>query len=483
MKNFKNIGAILLAGAVAFSTMPAGLAAPIEPAISVPTTSVVAAVTAPKASSVSLSASAKVTYANAGVLSGTVTYTHSKAPIGKATVTIQRKSGTKWIKVAAVTTDTKGKYRYSARNLTKSTTYRAVVSKTAKYKAAVSSSRTIAVVPAPSTITLAAPASVAQKGTAALKGIVKITKTKAPVSKASVVIQRKSGTKWIDVTTVTTDAKGVYRYNARSLTKNVTYRAVVKKTVKFTSAISPQRTVSVKQVITMTSYGSKTFTSGTAIKVSGTVTPGLYSKQLQLQKSVNGVWTTLKKIPVSSTGKFSSSVPIYGSGAGQKLRVVGASAPAKSWSVNIYAWYSLSDMESLSRSGNFEDGSTVEFRGVVYPKSLRFLWSARSFGGWDDGSVSYNLGYKCTKFESQVGVDDQSEGALAAWSYTVARDGVESSTGYIGLGKDQKLTADLSSVLRLELKAIRKDTTGWNYKPYKADASWGSPRVLCLGAP
>ena len=486
MKKLRSLGGILLAGALAFGSAPSGLAAPVPSALSASVAPVAVKSATPASTSVSLSVPAKIAYKGTATLRGTVKYVRSKAAVSSATVTIQRKSGSKWLKVSAVKTDKSGNYRYTVRGLTQSTTYRATVTKTAKYKASTSSARKLTVgqaPPAASSVTLSAASSVAQRGKAALKGTVKVTKSKAAISKATVTIQRKSGSKWIAVATVSTDQKGVFRYISQGLTRDMTYRATVKKTAKYKASTSSSRKVSVKQIITLTSSGAKTFTSGSAVKVSGTTTPGLFSKRVSLQKSVNGSWTTLKSIPVSARGAFAASVPVYGEGAGQKLRVVGTNATAKSWSVNIYAWYNLSKLTPLDRTGNFGDGNSVQLRGKVYPNSLNFYWSAGSFGGWGRGAVSYNLGFKCVKFESQVGVDDRSTGALSAWSYTVSRDGVETSTDYVGLGKDQKISSDLSSVLRLELSAIRKVEPRQDYKLYKADASWGSPRVLCLGAP
>lgn len=486
MKKFSVLGSIVLAGALVLSVAPSGFATPVSPIVSVPSMQVAAKKSTAVASSVSFSAPAKISYKTSATLKGTVKYTKSKKAISKASVTIQRKSGNKWLKVAILSTDKNGAYKYVAKGLTKSVTYRAAVTKTSKYKASISTSRNVTVAkapPAPSSVSLSAPAKVSQSGTAALNGTVKITKSKAAISKASVTIQRKSGSKWIGVATISTDPKGVFRYNAKGLTKDMTYRATVKKTGKYKASTSSTKKVSVAQVITLSSTGPKTFTSGSSIRVAGSVTLGLYSKQVVFQKSVNGAWTTLKTIPVSATGTFSTSVPVFGAGANQKLRIIGTNAPAKLWSANIYAWYSLSKMNPLDSSKNFGNDSSVQLRGKVYPNSLNFYWSAGSFGGWAKGSVSYNLGYKCTKFESQVGVDDRSTGALSAWSYTVSRDGVESSTNFVGLGKDQRMTADLSSVLRLELSAVRMTQSGSDYKPYKADASWGTPRVLCLGAP
>lgn len=465
---------------------PAGVATPPTTTLTASAVPTTATKSIPVASSVSLSAPVKVAYKGTATFKGSVKLTKSKKPISKATVTIQRKSGTKWVKVAAVVTDKSGNYKYSAKGLTQSATYRVTVSKTAKYKASTSSAIKVTVgqaPPAPSTISLSAPSTVAQKGTAALKGDVKISTTGAAISNASVSIQRQTSAKWVDVATVTTDKKGAFSFNARGLTRDLTYRATVKKTAKYKASTSTSKKVSVKQIVTLTSSGAKTFTSGSAIKITGTVTPGLYSKQVSLQKSVNGSWATLKNMTVSSTGTFTASIPVYGAGADQKLRVIGANAPARTWSVNIYAWYNLSTMEPLAKSKNFGNKGSVQLRGKFYPNSLNFYWSAASFGGWNEGNVSYNLGFKCTRFESQVGVDDRSPGALAAWDYTLSRDGVETSTGFVGLGKDQQMTADLTSVLRIELSAVRKEAPGWDYLPYKADAAWGSPRVLCLGAP
>lgn|GEM_PF-6915841 len=159
----------------------------------------------------------------------------SKSPKGTK-VTIERKSGKKWVKVKTTKTkNAKGTYAVKVK-LTKAgkATYRAKVakgkSKGKTLRAATSKARTVTVKPKPTKRSVSLTASKA----AVVVGDVVTLQGKASKSPkgTKVTIERKAGTTWTKVATVTTsNAKGTYASKVAVTTVGVTeFRATVART-------------------------------------------------------------------------------------------------------------------------------------------------------------------------------------------------------------------------------------------------------------
>ena len=149
-------------------------------------------------------------------------------------------------------------------------------------------------------------------------------------------------------------------------------------------------------------------------------------------------------------------------------------------SVDVYGWRYLSDAETTSNSKNYTTKGTWQLKGTSYDRSIAFLWSAASFGGWRNGDATYNLAAKCIRFVATAGVDDNAAGDEAQWSFRLAAGGREEESGFISVFNPKELQLELRGAPRLTISATRFDPDQDQWRPYKGDAVLGNPRVLCL---
>lgn len=146
---------------------------------------------------------------------------------------------------------------------------------------------------------------------------------------------------------------------------------------------------------------------------------------------------------------------------------------------DVLQWMPLSSFEAISWSKNVVTDAQAIMNTEVFDPSMIFTWSAASFGGWDDGDATFNIARKCATLRTTVGVDDSSQGSMAAWRFTVSENAAIAETDFVGIGAPVVLEADVSDVLRLTFSAQRLSPEGSEWEDYKADAVWGAPELLC----
>ncbi len=315
-------------------------------------------------------------------------------------------------------------------------------------------------------------------GTAVLKGKVTARQSKKSVRKAKVVIQRKSGKRWVKVATVRTNKKGKFKHRVRNVQQVGTYRAVAKKK-QFAKKTSKTRKATVRQSISLASTGAATITAGDVVTVTGTVSSGLRNKNLVLQRSDSGTWINVREGNAGSDGRFSLSGAVYGAGSGRSLRVVAPGkkmnvAVSRSWNVDVYGWFYLEDtkMTNWSNLGSIPRGRVVLY-GTSYPNSVRLENRNSAQSRW----AEFTLAGACTDLRSVAGVDDSSSSG-ATMRLEIFADEAAALPAFVKRVGDTpaEINVPISGAFRLKLQSTWLSGGSGN-------SGYGDPQVRCLSQP
>jgi alpha-tubulin suppressor-like RCC1 family protein len=246
-------------------------------------------------STVSLSVSPSVAAPSESVvLSGAV----SPAAAGR-TVSLQR-LGTSWVNVVSPKTLSTGRFTATVKaGLAGSkTTWRAVAVATTTAAQAVSATRALAV--GRPTLSLSAPASVDTSLAFAISGV------GYPVRAGrTVVVQRLSGTTWVDVGRAVQSSTGLFsvRTSVGSAAK-FSYRAVALSWHGAASVVSPTRVVAAHAPYIL--LAPLAAITAETVKVSGKL-PGVYSRVVRVQRWSGTTWVNLVQAKTSTVGLYASS--------------------------------------------------------------------------------------------------------------------------------------------------------------------------------
>lgn len=285
-------------------------------------------------SSVSLSVVPSVAApAESVVLSGVVS-----PVVSGRTVWLQR-YGSSWSTVLSVTTSSTGRFSGSVRaGLAGSkTSWRAVARPTVTAAQAVSATRVLTVVK--QAVSLVAPVSVETALAFALSGYGYPARAGRVV-----VVQRLSGTSWVEVGRTTQSSTGysVVRTSVPSVGR-FTYRAVALAWHGAAAVVSVSRVVSAHAPYLLLT--PPVAIAAETVKATGKL-PGVYSRPVWVQRRSGTSWVTLVKATTSSTGSYATSfhAPALGSYA------VRALAPAVTIAGTVKAQY-VSAAKTLSVVG------------------------------------------------------------------------------------------------------------------------------------
>jgi len=331
----------------------------------------------------------------------------------------------------------------------------------------------------PVSISLKAPAAIRSGGAVVLHGKAKYRSNHKPVKKAKVRLQKKSGKSWLTLATVRTASNGKYSYRVASQNKSAAYRAVLTQAKKHGAKVSKTRKVLASQGISVTSRGASTIIAGNTLTVSGVVTAGLAKKPLTLQRAQSGQWIDVKTVTAGADKKFSISAPIYGTGKGRQLRVVGNGSASSVWTVDVYGWFYLTDTYQADHRGTWFDPGNLVTRGVLHSKSIAtngyydFSYSKETW-------VEYTLaGGGCIQFRSSVAVDDGAETG-ARDRFQMFNDGVEAHPAIAKTVGDEPtaVSVPVAGVFRIKLQSV-----SLNDAAYESYRGWVDPQILCFSQP
>lgn len=204
-----------------------------------------------------------------GVVGTSVTFSGklSRSPKGTL-VTIQRKSGSRWVKAGTTrTVNTKGSYavRLARPRSVGTFYYRATSAKKGSLKAATSKRvavaalrRTLVSLSCPDTVSCDA---VASKTKTTAGTAITLSGTVLPYVKGTLVtLQRKAGSSWTNVTSTTVLPNGTFNTRSGTVvpTTSTTYRASVSRTTLNAPGLSNERTVNAKPLITTSALPAAT---------------------------------------------------------------------------------------------------------------------------------------------------------------------------------------------------------------------------------
>lgn len=148
-----------------------------------------------------------------------------------------------------------------------------------------------------------------------------------------VLLQRKSGTRWVTVTSTTSRSTGAYSFSVRqtgAVGSAKTYRASAPRVGSRAAVTTSARTIRfVAQTATLTAPAK--VTTGKSFTATGTFRPIRSGRVVALQQQDGGVWTELARKKQDSQGKAAFAVTLTPTGPAS-LRVVALAsggAPAK----------------------------------------------------------------------------------------------------------------------------------------------------------
>lgn len=180
-----------------------------------------------------------------GIAGETVKFTGNLPPKKARNVVLQRKSGSKWVKVKTAKTTKAGKFTIKTKVRSSTTTYRvhAPAAKISgkKYKAAATSAKKVTTQPQTGSLKL-------MRST--VRGVrTKATATFKPARKNRVVkLQLKSGSKWVTVASGKQNSKGKFTFNIPTdKTGKLTYRAATKAHKGAKSAFTKTKTIRISR--------------------------------------------------------------------------------------------------------------------------------------------------------------------------------------------------------------------------------------------
>lgn len=158
------------------------------------------------------------------------------------------------------------------------------------------------------TISLAAPTSTTTASTMTMRGELSHSPTGSLVA-----IRRRSSTGWLTVGyTRTTDPKGSFARGIRAPSIHGTYYydAYAAATSHLSAAISTAHAVIVRTRVSVSlATSASSPLDGSAITLSGTITPFVAGTRAYLQRAVgSGTWSTLRTLALTTTGHYSQSV-------------------------------------------------------------------------------------------------------------------------------------------------------------------------------
>lgn len=365
-------------------------------------------------------------------VSSVVTFTGKVSRSPKRTaVQLQRASGKTWVKVASTrTTSSKGSFAVKVRvpSTGGDTRYRAYAPKTSKLKAATSASRTLDVRRKVAITSALSPSVVGVGSNAELSGTVS-----PGVAGTTVTIQKIDGTTVTTVAATTVAAGGTYTVTLPQPTVGQTaYRASMPARKGYVAAVSPTRTVEVRETPVPPSITTNSLPVGLA--------DSAYSATLQTAGNQQGTWSVTPALPAglslaAATGRITGK-PTGGSSATYTVRfthVNGFFAEKQlKLTVNARARITTTSLPDTTLGATYDQQLTAEGG----PGTWKYLSGSTPPGtglGSDgritgtptkDGKAVFTVAFK----SSVTGLSDERQLSITVHEKAVATTGLASGT-------------------------------------------------------
>jgi hypothetical protein len=218
---------------------------------------------------------------------------------------------------------------------------------------------------------------------------------------------------------------------------------------------------------------------GSAVSLSGKVTPHAARKLVRLQQYSAGAWHTVatKALSKKSTYRFRIQPTKAGSAV---YRVRKSASPSRHADVSgartlrVGRWLFLSDIEPVD---GFAAVGPVGINGTTYTHGLTNAIPLFTGGpSFHEHFVEFNLARKCRTVMGVFGETDSSaRGSFIAFeTYT---DGALRTSDQLTLGQVKSLTLDVSGALRFRWRFAGVSTTNTSVR--SALAGFGDPRAYC----
>lgn len=300
-----------------------------------------------------------------------------------------------------------------------------------------------------------------------------------PASNFTVQLQKrtKGAASWTRIGSYKTNAEGKATNRVSGLTKNTEFRAIFAGTSTSKKSLSKIKFVTVKQQTAITAVSSSKPTSGDKVTFSGTVSPALVGKTLNLQQLKGSAWTNIATAKSTSKKTFSVTTPVSGVGS-TKFRVSVSKTVDTSVAVSpqktltLHKWYWLDDLDGIG-NGMFRGEGVIA--GNHFERSiLGFVYD----GETEASGALWNFNSSCTTLDMYIGVDDVAyDDQFSIYMGTVDDDEVY-TLGAMTVGEAAKrITRKLIDQGSLFLGASHL------YGYDEGHAVFGNPRVLCAGQP
>lgn len=223
--------------------------------------------------------------------------------------------------------------------------------------------------------------------------------------------------------------------------------------------------------LTLTSSAKPVAADWIALK--GSVTSAYGSKKFSVDRRAGtGQWKSVLTTKASKAGAVSFRTRATGVGKySYRISIVpkkhAARISSNAVSLTVFRWYYLSDIQSA--------GSDSMSRGPVTMAGTTYFHSILLNGQTQPHYGDFNASYKCSTFQSTIGISDATQGTATA-AFSLLADSTDIADASVTLGKTAPMQADVTGVFRVRLQTGFVFSKGGN-------AGWGDARLLCSGAP
>jgi hypothetical protein len=325
---------------------------------------------------------------------------------------------------------------------------------------------------ATSAVVTVAPSTIAPGGTAKVTGTLRAGTS--AIGGATVALQQRiAGTStWRDWRAGRTDSSGRFTATTGSLVLSRDFRLSFAGTIRYGAVNSSGKRLTVQQWVKVLTKPVATPLVGSALVFTGTTSAGLRGDLVHLQLAEGTAWTTVATSQVNADGTYSVKGKATVAGIRQyRVQVdgrLGATGVATFPSLfTVSAWYYLHDLDVIESSGRaYGESTTLAGKTYYHPVFVHPYYGT--------AHLTYNLSYKCSRFDATVGNDDSSS-ATAASHNTVALEGNEVAVADTAPGHSYHFSVDTTGSFRLTVASAIVGTSTY--------VGWGDARILCAGKP
>jgi hypothetical protein len=207
--------------------------------------------------------------------------------------------------------------------------------------------------------------------------------------------------------------------------------------------------------VSITSVSTSDVEAGAAFGVSGSATPNLNGRAVEVQAydGASSTWGAVGRATVAN-GSWSAPTAVTTAGRAVPLRAaflggVGLKASTSTAaSVNVYGWYYLYDGPPDEVASSYdEEYDSFNVNGTNYSKSVGL------YGGTGyTSSVEFNVARSCLRLTATVGINDEASTTLRTTGRVLVDNVSKWTRSGIALGSSEAINLDISNGLRLRIE-------------------------------